>query len=201
MLEWLLARAGQFAEEADVSRYLNQMREGGSAYDHITSTKDVFALQYSPATADAAPVATDAEGGSDAAGEAPLCCPITALRCDVHPFVALRRCGHVMAERAVKEAGRDGTCPLCGAPFSAADHDVVPLVPSPEQAEDLRALLPGRRKKKEKRQGKGEKRQRGEEAAEQQQQSQQKQPRQQQGDGVQRGQAAGSSQQQAESIQ
>lgn len=39
VLEWLLARAGRFEEEADVHRYANQLRQAGNDFDHITSIK------------------------------------------------------------------------------------------------------------------------------------------------------------------
>ena len=39
VLEWLLARAGQFEGEAEVHRYANQLRESGDAYDHLTSIR------------------------------------------------------------------------------------------------------------------------------------------------------------------
>lgn len=139
--------------------------------------RDVFPLQYSPATLDAPAVATAADGAADPVLPAPYTCPITSLRCDRYPFAALRPCGHVLAERALKEAAADGTCPICGAAFSAADEDVVPLVPSEEQLERLQELLPRRRKQggRKDRRGKGKKKgQQGtEEHAEQQQQQQQ----------------------------
>ncbi|KAI3437916.1 hypothetical protein D9Q98_000361 [Chlorella vulgaris] len=187
VLEWLLARAGRFSEESDAHRYINQLREAGSDFDHITSMKDVFALQYEPSNGDAPAVATTANGAADPVLDAPFCCPITQLRCDHYPFVALRTCGHVLAERALKEAGADGTCPICGAPFSAADDDAVPLVPSEEQLERLVGLLPTRRRQGGKRK-KGKRQQQGASAAaeagdeaqahaqQQQQQQQQQQP-------------------------
>lgn len=39
VLEWLLAKAGHFSDEADAHRYINQLREAGDAFDHITSIK------------------------------------------------------------------------------------------------------------------------------------------------------------------
>lgn len=175
VLEFLLARAGHFAAEADAHRYINQLRESGDAFDHITSMKDVFPLQYAPATApaDAQAVATGADGDVDPLLPAPFSCPITQLRCDVYPFAALRPCGHVFSERALKEAAGDGTCPTCGAAFSAADNDVVPLVPSEEQVEQLRELLPGRRKQGKQQRKKQKERQKNEEEAGMQQQQQQ----------------------------
>lgn len=115
----------------------------------------MFPLQYAPAEAGA--VTTAADGSADPQLPPPYCCPVTHLRCDRHPFVALRPCGHVLAERAVREVAQDGTCPICSKPFE--EEDAVPLLPTEEQEARLRELLPGRRKqrrgKKEGCKGKG----------------------------------------------
>ncbi|KAL4422990.1 hypothetical protein ABPG77_005470 [Micractinium sp. CCAP 211/92] len=153
VLELLLARAGRFADEAAEHRFLNQLRTAGDAYDHITSLHDVFTLQYEPAAAEAgaaAPVAaSSAEGGADPELPAPYTCPITQLRCDRHPFAALRPCGHVFSERALKalasgggSAGSTGaaTCPTCVTAYSTAD-DVVALFPEGQELEHLSALF------------------------------------------------------------
>ncbi len=118
---------------------------------------DVFTLQYEPAAAEAGAAATvaasSADGGADPELPAPYTCPITHLRCDRHPFAALRPCGHVFSERALKElasgggsAGSTGaaTCPTCGTPYSSGD-DVVALFPDGQQLERQRELLPLRR--------------------------------------------------------
>ncbi|KAL4451962.1 hypothetical protein ABPG75_007624 [Micractinium tetrahymenae] len=164
VLELLLARAGRFADEAAEHRYLNQLRTAGDAYDHIASLQDVFALQYEPAAADAsgpaAPLAASTfDGGADPDLPAPYTCPLTHLRCDRHAFAALRPCGHIFSERALKElagggggsgiggrgsVGTAATCPTCGAAYSAED-DVVALLPDERQLERLRELLPTRR--------------------------------------------------------
>lgn len=107
----------------------------------------MFPLQYKPAAAEQPAAATTANGAIDPVLPAPYCCPITSLRCDRYPFVALRPCGHVLSQRALSEAGAGGTCPICGKPFAAgAEGDVIPLVPDEEQLQQLRELLPARRK-------------------------------------------------------
>jgi hypothetical protein len=135
----------------------------------------VFPLQYEPAAAEQPAVATTANGATDPVLPAPYCCPITSLRCDRYPFVALRPCGHVLSQRALSEVGSGGACPICGKPFAAGEEgDVIPLVPDDKQLQRLRELLPVRRRQG----GKGEKKRKKEQ---QQQQQQDQQPEQQQG--------------------
>ena len=141
----------------------------------------MFPLAYEPAEpAKGAAVATAADGSADPTLPAPYTCPITEARCDRHPFVALVPCGHVFAERAIREAAQDGTCPSCSTSF--AEEDVVPLLPNEEQEQRLRELLPGRRKQaKRRRKGGKEQGQRGgeEQQAEQQQHAEQQAEQQQ----------------------
>ncbi|GAB4819269.1 hypothetical protein N2152v2_006315 [Parachlorella kessleri] len=106
VLEFLLARAGVFNDESEVHRYLNQIRASGGAFDHITSSKDVFEVRLGDQEQ-----ATPPE--TDASQQAVYRCPITDLPCDSYPFVALATCGHVFSERAQREM-KDGTCSLCG---------------------------------------------------------------------------------------
>lgn len=42
VLEWLLARAGTFADDEALHRHMNVLRESGDAFDHITSMKCVM---------------------------------------------------------------------------------------------------------------------------------------------------------------
>lgn len=44
VLEWLLARAGRVQDDAAMHRYLNQLRTGGAAFDHLQSLKWVAAV-------------------------------------------------------------------------------------------------------------------------------------------------------------
>lgn len=132
----------------------------------------MFPLAYEPpAPAEGAAVATAADGSADPTLPAPFTCPITEARCDRHAFVALVPCGHCFAERAVREAAKDGTCPSCSAAF--AEEDVIPLLPSEEQEERLRELLPGRRKQAKRRRKGGREAPQQEERQQQQQQEQQ----------------------------
>ncbi|KAI7842610.1 hypothetical protein COHA_003714 [Chlorella ohadii] len=181
VLEWLLARAGTFADDEALHRHMNVLRESGDAFDHITSMKDVFPLAYQPPVpTEGAAVATAADGSADPTLPAPYTCPITEARCDRHPFVALVPCGHVFADRALREAGKDGTCPSCSTAF--AEEDVIPLLPNEEQEERLRELLPGRRKqvKRRRKGGKAQQQQAGEQQQEEEEEEQQQQEREQQ---------------------
>lgn len=156
-------------------------------------SRDVFTLQYEPAAVNtgsaAAPVAaSSSNGGADHEQPAPFTCPLTQLRCDRHAFAALRPCGHIFSERALKElAGGDGsgsitavTCPTCGTAYCAAD-DVVTLFPDAQQLESLRKLLPVRRQQQKQKRKKRKRApaeaaddsQRGEQQCDQQQQHEQ----------------------------
>ena len=129
----------------------------------VWACRDVFDLQYAPAT-DAAPaVTTGGNGEADPMLPAPYSCPVTFLRCDRYPFSALTPCGHVFADRALKEAtsssnrgsdgggGCEGTCPTCSARFSWP-QDVVALLPGEEELEAAREALPARRERQRQRQ-------------------------------------------------
>ena len=146
VVEWLLAKKGVLADDAALYAHLNRLRQSGAALDHLTSMKDVFAVTLPAAPAAAAAPRLDAEGG-DGGDPAPAHCPVTDLACDAVPFVGLAGCGHVCAERALREAG-DAACGVCGE--AIAPGDVVHILGSEEQVEALRALLPGRRAAKAK---------------------------------------------------
>jgi hypothetical protein len=126
LLEYLLARQGNPADAAAAHRYLNQIRASQGAYDHLASTRDVFAVHLDGATA--------AE---------PYRCPVSGLSCLAARFSALASCGHVLSDRAVAAAqsqaaavapdeaepepegagGRRARCAVCDQPFS--EEDVV----------------------------------------------------------------------------
>lgn len=128
VLEYILAsKHASFSDEQAQHRYINQLREGGAAYDHLRSTSDVFSVTLPPTTA---------------ASGAPVHCPVTEVSSDKYPFVALVPCGHVMSQRAIAAvAGQDGAaCPMCGAAYDEG-VDVVPLAPDGETLEGLRESL------------------------------------------------------------
>jgi len=68
-----------------------------------------------------------------------LQCPVANLEMNgKYNFVAIGSCGHVISERALKEI-KGNSCIVCQREFSQTD--VIPLNPSPEQLEPLKARL------------------------------------------------------------
>lgn len=78
-------------------RYLNQLREGGGAFEHLQSLRDVFAVHLVPGAVDTAA----ADAGSRAAPR--YVCPVTELPCTSYPFAALPACGHAFSSRAIAQ--------------------------------------------------------------------------------------------------
>lgn len=100
-----------------------------------------------------------AGAGGEHEGDAVWVCPVTQLRCSRNATVALRPCGHVVSERAVRSlaAAADRSCPVC---CKAYDSTVV-LCGTAEQVAELRARLregKGKGKGREGKEGKGKKR-------------------------------------------
>lgn len=140
VLEFLLARKHTFADEQAQHRYINQLREHGTALDHLTSTRDVFTVH----------LPTQPSGGSSGGGAGAVgcsvhrpaaTCPITDLPCDWYPFCALATCGHVFSCRAISQV-MDALCPSCSAQF--ANDDVITLNGRPEEVLELRQRLAAR---------------------------------------------------------
>ncbi len=95
--------------------------------------------------------------GVEQGGGAVWVCPVTQLRCSRNATVALRPCGHVVSERAVRSlaTAADRSCPVC---CTAYDSTVV-LYGTAEQVAELRARLrEGKGKGREGKEGKGKKR-------------------------------------------
>ena len=96
---------------------------------HIKRMRDVFS------------VATTSSSG----GAAFFICPISQLQANgSHAFIALRSCGCVLADRALKELLKGDVCPACGKAIGGRDN-VVRLVPSMEEADFLRERLKAKR--------------------------------------------------------
>ena len=100
---------------------------------HIRSRKlDTFDVTATPsadgrggggaASAAAAAAAVSAPGS--ASGPAPFICPVSGLEANGrYAFVAIRGCGCIVAERAVralKDSSSSNSCPACGAVFGGA---------------------------------------------------------------------------------
>ena len=123
VLEFLLARQGAASDEGAAHRYLNQLRAGGGAFEHLTSACDVFTVRLD---------------GAAAAGTRgpPHRCPLSGVDCLAAPFAGLATCGHVCSDRAVKEMQAQAACAVCCVEFTA--DDVVPMFGSEEAVAGLR---------------------------------------------------------------
>jgi hypothetical protein len=88
------------------------------ALQHIAGLKDVLECRVAMRGA--------REGeGEDADAEARFSCPVTRLDANgKHRFVAMRPCGCVLAERALKELPSE-QCLVCGQPARAADAVLI----------------------------------------------------------------------------
>lgn len=127
VLEFLLGRAGHFADKDAEHRYVNQLRASGDAFDHLQAKRDVFNVFLSLETEKAA------EARETSAAIMAYRCPITDLPCQVHPFSALVKCGHVFSQRAIQQM--DSSCGICGQAFS--DASVVAINGSKEEMAEL----------------------------------------------------------------
>lgn len=114
VLDFLLARRGVAADEGSVHRFANLLRTAGARFEHLASTKDVFAVRLREDAAGpsmgagargASAGASSSGGGDDAGAAAPYRCPVTGLAAGRHTMVALAPCGHVVSQRALERVG------------------------------------------------------------------------------------------------
>ena len=123
------------------------------AFAHIRSLKrDVITVRATPNPAHVEGLSAAVEGGK---GSAPFVCPISGVEANgQHGFVVFRRCGCMVADRAVREMGgapakqHKGAaaafgCPACGA--ACTPEDVIKLCPTEEEADFMRARVAARR--------------------------------------------------------
>jgi hypothetical protein len=69
-------------------------------------------------------------------------CPITLIEANgAHPFVAMKRCGCVLSEKAVRELATE-RCPRCDMAFR--NEDVLKLCPTEEETAVIRSALEAR---------------------------------------------------------
>ncbi|RYG52328.1 hypothetical protein EON67_01480, partial [archaeon] len=136
---------GRVYNKMAVCEYLLQAASGGKrpGFENLRSlSKDTFNLVLTRNDAgDAAPTRTGTKitAVSTTATDALFVCPVTQAPANgAIPFVALRKCGCAMSERALREI-KGEACPACGAAF--ANADVVRLWPSEEELELARARL------------------------------------------------------------
>lgn len=158
-------RGGQVGDQEAQLRYSNQQRAGG-LFDHITSLKDVFTLHLTPnpqlqqqrqqhecglaaagsSSTAAASVQQPVQSSSSTCGTGsmdvpPWVCPVTLLPCGgKQPFSALKRCGHVLSDKAFAAVtAAEHSCSVCGAAFSS--KDVVQINGSQEHLDTMRQQL------------------------------------------------------------
>lgn len=73
-------------------------------------------------------------------------CPLTGIEYTPHyNFIAIWKCGCVMSEKALKEIGGEGKCPVCNCPY-CKDSDVISLNMTSEEKDKLRDYLVWERK-------------------------------------------------------
>ncbi|KAG2437961.1 hypothetical protein HXX76_005576 [Chlamydomonas incerta] len=165
VIQFILCAKDKVTEPEALLQYANQLRVAAGGLDHITSLRDVFDVTLTPEPGRGASGSGKARGGgSEAAGAggrggggagSGWVCPVTLVPCERYPCSALRPCGHVLSDRAIKnlrgpagggggEAGggkraaaADETCPVCGLAYTST----VPVNGTPEQVAVLRAGL------------------------------------------------------------
>ena len=120
-----LSSTGQFGSE------YCERTELSRSFGHITRLRDVFAVHLTRAPPAGEGIAPE--------GRPPWVCALdpSAETNGRHGFVALRPCGHVLRDRAWREAGGGGACPVCSAAVGAA----VALFPDADTVAKLRAEL------------------------------------------------------------
>ena len=120
------------------------------AYAHIRSMKDIYPVHFAKNE--------NYDPGKDTSN--PHVCPVTKEEFNGrHPFIAIKPCGHVIAERALRVI-QCSNCPVCEKPFNADEGDVIPLGGSEDVVEELRENMLRRRaaKSEEGKNGKSKKR-------------------------------------------
>eukprot|EP00698_Gefionella_okellyi_P010471 TRINITY_DN2719_c0_g2_i1.p1 TRINITY_DN2719_c0_g2~~TRINITY_DN2719_c0_g2_i1.p1 ORF type:complete len:277 (+),score=52.23 TRINITY_DN2719_c0_g2_i1:93-833(+) len=114
----------------------------GTRFSHIRNMKDLTNLNFT---------ANDKYDPKQIAMErnekrvAPFICPVTRHECNgVYKFSALKTCGCVFADQALREV-KVNTCMQCGKAFTSAD--ILRLNPTEEELVKLRPLVEEKRSK------------------------------------------------------
>ncbi|GFR48595.1 hypothetical protein Agub_g10499, partial [Astrephomene gubernaculifera] len=107
-----------------------------------TTTTAAAAFTLGASTSAAAAVAASGTTTADdflAAAASRFVCPVTLLPCHRHPCSALRPCGHVISDRALRNlrGSGDPCCPVCSRPYTSE----LPINGTPEQVQQLREGL------------------------------------------------------------
>eukprot|EP00741_Cyanophora_paradoxa_P008135 tig00001264_g7872.t1 len=103
-----------------------------AGFRHVRKMKDLMQCKLTPNPK------FDEKHLKDGAHISQYICPITLLELNgAHRFNILWTCGHVIAERAMKEIP-SSKCQVCETPFT--DDDVVPVNGTKEEMENLRQI-------------------------------------------------------------
>jgi Rtf2 RING-finger len=149
---------GSLFNKDSVLEFLLERRDV-AALSHIKSLKkDVLELKVTTASASGSSSSSSGAAGSSLTA-VKIMCPVTMLEANgSHPFCAMRNCGCVVSERAVRElASTVLKCPNCETAF-ASNADVLKLVPNEEELAIMRERLAQKKKeqKKPKKEGGGD---------------------------------------------
>ncbi|KAG2424314.1 hypothetical protein HYH02_015204 [Chlamydomonas schloesseri] len=169
VIQFILCAKDKVTDPEALLQYANQLRVAAGGLDHITSLRDVFDVHLTPEQSEGAKggaagagaaagsssrTGAVAEGAGAGGGGSGWVCPVTLVPCERYPCSALRPCGHVLSDKAIKnlrgpgagggEAGGskaaaagDETCPVCGAAYTS----MVAVNGAHEQVAALRAAL------------------------------------------------------------
>ncbi|PNW70341.1 hypothetical protein CHLRE_17g715950v5 [Chlamydomonas reinhardtii] len=120
VLQFILCARDKVSEPEALLQYANQLRVAAGGLDHITSLRDVFDVTLTAAERDRATQAGGASSSSGGGGRARgagseavgagggggggsgWLCPVTLVPCERYPCSALRPCGHVLSDKAIK---------------------------------------------------------------------------------------------------
>jgi len=121
-----------YSKEQIIKRLLNKTLDT-VAFCHIKSLKDLITIQLNiNPTFINVPKETTIEDRPPR-----WICPITSLETNgKNRFIAIKTCGHVFSERALKEVPSQN-CLLCNTPFTS--EDLLLLVPTGQEFEEIKA--------------------------------------------------------------
>eukprot|EP01098_Paradermamoeba_levis_P008510 TRINITY_DN3528_c0_g1_i2.p1 TRINITY_DN3528_c0_g1~~TRINITY_DN3528_c0_g1_i2.p1 ORF type:complete len:332 (-),score=114.20 TRINITY_DN3528_c0_g1_i2:198-1193(-) len=129
-----------FSKESVIQTLVEKKKIKG--FKHIKSLKDVFDLKL-----------TSNASFPKVEGSFKWICPVTFIEASPkHKFLAIKTCGCVLSERAMKECPTNGICLVCNTKFSK--DDVIPLNRTDEEE-----IAEQRKKMEEKKAAKNEKKQ------------------------------------------
>lgn len=129
-----------YNKEEVLTRLLD--RSTDASMSHIKGLKDIKELNLTPNPGFKQEGANKGDAYTDHQA-AEYICPVTSLEMNgKYRFSFIWSCGCVLSERALKEV-KSEVCHKCGKPYS--DEDVVPLNPSEEEQDAVKACMLSRR--------------------------------------------------------